>query len=79
LQETVLRAAVGVLVPLERRGTAFGVFNTAYGLAWFAGSAIMGVLYGVSVVYLVAFAVVSQVAAMATLVPLMRAWRVSRS
>jgi MFS family permease len=79
LQETVLRAAVGVLVPLERRGTAFGVFNTAYGLAWFVGSAIMGVLYGVSVVYLVAFAVVSQVAAMATLVPLMRAWRVSRS
>ncbi len=75
LQETVLRAAVGVLVPLERRGTAFGVFNTAYGLAWFAGSALMGILYGISIAYLIAFGALCQLAAMAVLVPLVRAWR----
>ena len=34
-----------------------GIFNTAYGLSWFLGTALMGVLYGVSVTYLVAFSV----------------------
>ncbi len=74
LQETVLRAAVGVLVPVERRGTAFGVFNAAYGLAWFAGSAIMGVLYSFSMPLLLTLAALSQVAAMIVLVPLINSW-----
>jgi MFS family permease len=47
-QESVLRAAIAQMTPLERRGTAYGVFNTGYGLCWFAGSALLGVLYDVS-------------------------------
>ncbi|MER3421733.1 MAG: MFS transporter, partial [Chloroflexota bacterium] len=38
--ESVMRAAVAPLVASERRGTAYGLFNTGYGLAWFAGSAL---------------------------------------
>ena len=47
-QESILRAAVAGMVAPERRGTAYGLFNTGYGLFWFAGSAILGLLYDVS-------------------------------
>ena len=30
-----------------RRETAYGIFNTGYGIAWFLGSVRMGVLYDV--------------------------------
>lgn len=59
-QESVLRAAVSDMTPREKRGTAFGVFNAGYGLAWFAGSALMGFLYDRSIPALVAFSVVCQ-------------------
>jgi MFS family permease len=48
-QESILRATVATLVPPHRRGSAFGIFNAAYGLAWFAGSALLGLLYDRSV------------------------------
>lgn len=44
-QESVMRATVARMVAPQRRGTAFGAFNAAYGLAWFLGSALLGVLY----------------------------------
>lgn len=59
-QESILRAAVAEMVSRDRRGTAYGVFNAGYGLAWFAGSALMGALYDVSVPTLIAFSVVAQ-------------------
>lgn len=62
-QQALLRAAVANMVPVERRGTAYGIFNTAYGVLWFAGSAIVGALYGVSKPGLVAFAIAAQVSA----------------
>ncbi|NLI12261.1 MAG: MFS transporter [Peptococcaceae bacterium] len=61
-QESIMRAAVAGMVPADRRGTAYGVFNTGYGLLWFAGSVLMGVLYDISVPYLVAFSVLMQLA-----------------
>ena len=45
LQESALRAVVGYLVPQNRRASAYGVFDTVFGLFWFGGSAIMGVRY----------------------------------
>jgi predicted MFS family arabinose efflux permease len=42
----VMRAAIAPFAPAEKRGTAYGVFNAAYGLAWFAGSSLLGLLYG---------------------------------
>ena len=44
-QELVMRAAVAAMAPKERRGTAFGTMNMIYGMAWFGGSALLGVLY----------------------------------
>ncbi len=62
-QQSLLRAAIADLVPVEKRGAAYGIFNTVYGIAWFAGSAALGALYNVSFVALAAFAVVSQAVA----------------
>ena len=62
-QQSLMRAAIANMVPLERRGTAYGIFNTAYGILWFAGSAAMGALYGVSLTGLTAFAVAAQLSA----------------
>lgn len=61
-QESILRAAVGNMVARERRGSAYGIFNTGYGLFWFLGSALMGVLYDVSLPGLIAFSVAAQLA-----------------
>ena len=66
-QESILRAAVASLVPSARRGTAYGTFNAVYGFAWFAGSAIIGVLYDNVVWLAVIFSVLVQVAALITL------------
>ena len=44
-QESVMRAAIAKMAPVSRRGSAYGAFNTVYGLCWFAGIALMGFLY----------------------------------
>jgi predicted MFS family arabinose efflux permease len=63
-QDSCLKAVLASVVPSEKRSTAFGVFDTGFGVAWFAGSAIMGLLYGVSISALVLFSVVLQLAAL---------------
>ena len=45
VQESTMRAAVADLVPDARRGSAYGIFTAAYGLAWLLGSVIIGVSY----------------------------------
>lgn len=59
-QESIMKAAIAAMVPPDRRGSAFGIFYLCYGLAWFLGSALMGVLYDRSVIALVGFSVVAQ-------------------
>jgi uncharacterized membrane protein len=44
-----MRATITQLAPRERRATAFGIFNAVYGVAWFAGSVMLGVFYDVSI------------------------------
>jgi predicted MFS family arabinose efflux permease len=60
IQETIMRAAIADLTPVERRGFAYGVFNTAYGAGWLLGGALMGLLYELSINYLILFAVVME-------------------
>jgi len=60
IQETIMRAAIADLTPVERRGFAYGIFNTAYGAGWFLGAALMGLLYELSINYLILFAVVME-------------------
>ncbi|MCX8052052.1 MAG: MFS transporter [Chlorobi bacterium] len=43
--ESILRASVAALVPPSQRGRAFGIFSACYGISWFAGTALLGVLY----------------------------------
>lgn len=43
--ETIMRSAIADITPFNKRGTSYGVFNTAYGLALFGGSALMGLFY----------------------------------
>ncbi|ACZ42460.1 major facilitator superfamily MFS_1 [Thermobaculum terrenum ATCC BAA-798] len=69
-QESIMRAAVSRMVPADRRGAAFGVFNTGYGLFWFGGSLLMGVLYDISIPLLVLFSVLVQVASVVIILSL---------
>lgn len=62
-QESILKAAVAGMVPMDKRASAYGTFSAGYGLAWFLGSALMGILYDQSVSLLVVFSVVIQFAA----------------
>jgi MFS family permease len=71
-QESVMRAAIAALAPVARRGTAYGLFNAAYGTAWFAGSALLGILYDWSVMALVLASVALQLAAVPLLLRLVR-------
>jgi len=61
-QESIMRAAIAEMVPMNRRSTAYGIFNAGFGLFWFLGSALMGVLYDVSIPFLIIFSVVMQLA-----------------
>lgn len=67
-RESIMRAAIAEVVPTNRLGLAFGLFNTVYGAAWFIGSAFMGILYDVSVNALVFFSVAAQLAALPVIV-----------
>jgi len=60
IQETILRAAVADYTHLSTRGRAYGIFNTVYGAAWFAGSAVLGWAYGVSLSFILVFVVAMQ-------------------
>jgi MFS family permease len=67
-QESIMRAAVAGMAPPNRRGTAYGIFNTGFGLCWFAGSALMGLLYDLSLPALILFSVLIQLAAIPLLI-----------
>jgi MFS family permease len=60
VQETIMRAAIADLTPVERRGFAYGVFNTVYGAGLLLGGALMGLLYELSTNYLTLFVIVME-------------------
>jgi len=72
MQETVLRAAVADFTPPGGRGFAYGIFNTIYGGAWFAGSIAIGALYTVGPAYAAGFMVLMQAIAVPVLWKLVR-------
>ncbi|WP_459793913.1 MFS transporter [Arthrobacter sp. AD-310] len=65
VQESTMRAAVAELAPADRRGSAYGIFTACYGLAWLAGSVLIGLLYERSTVALAVAVTVIQAAALA--------------
>lgn len=72
VQESTVRAGVATLTPEELRGTAYGLFDTVFGSGWFVGSVILGALYALGPVWLVAAAMLLQVAALPLLALLNR-------
>ena len=67
-QDTLFPAAIVQLAPPERRATALGTFDAIYGIAWFAGSTVMGLLYDRSFVALVVFSLALQAGGLPLLV-----------
>jgi MFS family permease len=63
-QDSLLKATLSGVVPADKRSTAFGMFDTVFGIAWFAGSAGMGLLYNKSILILIVVSVVLQLAAL---------------
>lgn len=63
VQESIVKAAVTGMVGRTRRATAFGLFDTGFGICWFVGSVLLGFLYQVSIPALVIFSIVAQLAA----------------
>jgi MFS family permease len=59
-QNSLLKSVVGPLLRRDARATGFGVFDTGFGVAWFVGSWVMGILYGISILGLVIFSVALQ-------------------
>ncbi|HUN51419.1 MAG TPA: MFS transporter, partial [Candidatus Sulfotelmatobacter sp.] len=64
VHESIIPAAVAPMVPAQRRASAFGLFTAVYGIAWFLGSAAIGILYDISVPATVVFCVVAELAAL---------------
>lgn len=65
--ETIMRAAIADLTHITKRGTAYGIFNALYGLAWFLGSVVVGVLYDRAALFIPVFVVATQVVSMPVL------------
>ncbi|MBR4232267.1 MAG: MFS transporter [Oscillospiraceae bacterium] len=62
-QESILKAAVTSMVPKASRATGYGIFECSFGVFWFLGSWLMGVLYDASVPAMIAVSVAAQLAA----------------
>jgi len=63
-QDSVMRATISRLAPQDRRATALGIMNAVYGVAWFAGSVLLGVLYDLSIAAVVLASALLQAAAL---------------
>ncbi|HXM47207.1 MAG TPA: MFS transporter [Pyrinomonadaceae bacterium] len=63
-QNSLLKSLLTGVLAVAKRSTGFGFFYTGYGIAWFLGSAAMGLLYDKSIFAIVIFSVVLQLLAL---------------
>jgi MFS family permease len=75
VHESIIPAAVATMVPIQRRPSAYGLFTAGFGIAWFVGSAVMGVLYDTSLRAVVIFCLVAQLAAIPIFLKVQSLWR----
>ena len=59
-QESILKAAVAGMVPKSSRATGYGIFEFAFGIFWFLGSWLMGVLYDINIYAMITVSVIAQ-------------------
>lgn len=69
MQESVYRAAVSYYVPKESRGTAYGIFNTAYGVGFLLSGVVFGLFLdiGLEISYVIMYAILMQILALSCL------------
>jgi predicted MFS family arabinose efflux permease len=72
VHDAVMNAAIAGFVPEQKRARAYGLFSALYGIAWFVGSAALGLLYDRSIPALV---ILSAVAPLLALIPLAAAMK----
>jgi predicted MFS family arabinose efflux permease len=72
IHDAVMNAGIAHIVPEHARARAFGIFSAIFGIAWFLGSALEGLLYDRSIVGLV---IVASAAELLALIPLTLALR----
>jgi MFS family permease len=79
VHESIIPAAVATMVPVQRRASAYGLFTAGYGIFWFLGSVVIGVLYGISIPILIAFCLVVELAAIPLFIAVRRQTRLENS
>ncbi|HBG32860.1 MAG TPA: hypothetical protein DDW82_03915 [Acholeplasmataceae bacterium] len=67
-QESILKAVVAKMVPKEKRATGYGIFSSVFGLFWFLGSMVIGLIYQYSLLGVVIFAVTAEVVSVILLI-----------
>jgi MFS family permease len=70
-----MRAAIADLTSLKKRGTGYGIFNTAYGLCMFIGAASMGWLYEIDLRYIMVFSLLNELIALVLFVYIVKSIR----
>lgn len=62
-QESILKAAVAGMVPKASRASGYGIFECAFGVCWFLGSWLTGVLYDISLPLMIGVSMAAQLMA----------------
>ena len=70
MQESIYRAAVSGFAPISLRGTAYGVFNTVYGVGMLTSGAVYGLMVELKIPYLavIAYVLITQTTAVVLLI-----------
>ena len=62
-QESILKASVTSMVPKKNRASGYGIFECSFGIFWFLGSWLLGVLYSKSLPLMIGISILAQVLA----------------
>ncbi|MEM4165197.1 MAG: hypothetical protein QXJ86_05075, partial [Nitrososphaerales archaeon] len=72
LHETILRAGAASILPAVKRGFGFGALNAVLGFSWFVGGSVIGWLYNLGYVYIVAFSILIELSSVLPFILLIR-------
>ena len=63
-QESILKSSVAKLSTKETRSKCFGLFEGIFGLSWFIGSFVLGLIYEASIIAFIIIPIILQICAM---------------
>ena len=63
-QESILKSSVAKLSTKETRSKCFGLFEGVFGLSWFIGSSVLGLIYEASMIAFIIIPIILQICAM---------------